>query len=75
MNAGLLMKRAHQVHEDINYYKERVRELESALAITRSSTIRLVINRLEWLRNEKAKSGYPSGSILQCIDIVKELLD
>lgn len=57
--------------ESCDYLKSRVRELESINQYIKPSTISSIINKLSFLRDERAKTGLPVYGIQMSIDVVR----
>ncbi len=60
--------------DDYHYYKEQVRELQNVNEFVRKSTLYSVINKLEWLKEERERLGLPNGGIDYAIESVKAML-
>ena len=62
--------------ESCDFYKSRVKELEVANSILRKSGILSVKNKIEYIRNERAKLGLPVGGLEMALEAVRsELID
>ena len=62
--------------ESCDFYKSRVRELESVNAVLRKSGILSVKAKIEYIRNERAKMGLPVGGLNMALEAVRsELID
>ena len=68
------MRRVHQVHDDYYIYKDLAKEYGVTPNLVRRNTLHSVINKLEWLRDERSKSGLPVQGIVMSIEIVKSML-
>jgi hypothetical protein len=61
--------------DDIHYYKDRVRELESINGFVKRNTLLSVQNRVEYIRDEREKLGLPVSGIDMAIEVVRTMLN
>lgn len=62
--------------ESCDFYKSRIRELENTNSILRKSGILSVKAKIEYIRDERAKSGLPVGGLEMALEAVRsELID
>jgi len=61
--------------DEIYYYKDRVRELESINSFIKSNTLLSVQNRIEYIRDEREKLGLPVHGVTMALEIVRTMLD
>lgn len=59
--------------DDYYYYKDQVAELQAVNRFVRSNTISSIIGKLEWIKEEREKSGLPNGGIEHAIEAVKAM--
>jgi hypothetical protein len=61
--------------DEIYYYRDRVRELESINSFIKRNTLLSVQSRIEYIRNERASLGLPVHGITMALEIVRTMLD
>jgi len=61
--------------DEIYYYKDRVRELESINSFVKSNTLLSLQNRIEYVRDERAKLGLPVHGVNMALEIVRTMLN
>jgi hypothetical protein len=61
--------------DEVYYYKDQVRELQSINSFVKSNTLLSVQNRIEYVRDERAKLGLPVGGIDMALEIVRTMLN
>jgi hypothetical protein len=61
--------------DEIYYYKDRVRELESINSFVKSNTLLSVQNRIEYVRDERVKLGLPVHGVAMALEIVRTMLN
>ena len=61
--------------DEIYYYRDRVRELESINSFIKRNTLLSVQNRIEYIREERANLGLPVHGITMALEIVGTMLD
>jgi hypothetical protein len=61
--------------DEIYYYKDQVRELQSINEFVKKNTLLSVKNRIEYVRDERAKSGLPVGGIDMALEVVRTMLN
>jgi hypothetical protein len=61
--------------DDVYYYRDRVRELESINSFVKKNTLLSVQNRIEYIRDERANLGLPVHGITMALEIVRTMLD
>jgi hypothetical protein len=61
--------------DEIYYYRDRVRELESINSFIKRNTLLSVQNRIEYIRDERANLGLPVHGITMALEIVRTMLD
>jgi hypothetical protein len=60
--------------DDYYYYKDQVKELQNVNEFVRKSTLYSVINKLEWIKEERSKSGLSNAGIDYAIEAVKAMV-
>jgi len=61
--------------DDVYYYKDRARELESINSFVKSNTLLSLQNRIEYVRDERAKLGLPVHGVNMALEIVRTMLN
>jgi hypothetical protein len=61
--------------DDVYYYKDRVRELESINSFVKRNTLLSVQNKIEYIRDERANSGLPVHGITMALEVVRTMLN
>ena len=61
--------------DDIHYYKDRVRELESVNNFVKRNTLLSVQNRVEYIRDERVNAGLPVHGVTMALEIVRTMLN
>lgn len=61
--------------DDYYYYRDQVRELQTVNSFVRKNTLLSVQNRIEYVRDERAKSGLPVHGITMALEIVRTMLN
>jgi len=61
--------------DDIHYYKDRVRELESINNFVKRNTLLSVQNRVEYIRDERVNAGLPVHGVTMALEIVRTMLN
>jgi hypothetical protein len=61
--------------DDYYYYKDQVKELQTVNDFVKKNTLLSVKNRIEYVRDERAKSGLPVGGIDMALEIVRTMLN
>jgi hypothetical protein len=61
--------------DDIHYYKDRVKELESINSFVKRNTLLSVQNRIEYIKNERANQGLPVHGVTMALEIVRTMLN
>jgi len=61
--------------DDIHYYKDRVRELESINGFVKRNTLLSVQSKIEYIRDERVNSGLPVHGITMALEIVRTMLN
>ena len=61
--------------DDVYYYKDQVRELQSINSFVKRNTLLSVQNRIEYIRDERAKLGLPVHGVTMALEIVRTMLD
>jgi hypothetical protein len=61
--------------DDIYYYKDQVRELQAINSFVKSNTLLSVQNRIEYVRDERAKLGLPVHGVTMALEIVRTMLN
>lgn len=59
--------------EDYHYYKDQVKELQNVNQFVRSNTINSIINRLEWIKEEREKKGLSNAGLEYAIEAVRAM--
>jgi len=73
-SVGLSTRRASQVHDDYDFLKARVRELENSNDFVRRNTLLSAIRKIEWVKEERAELGYNVEDFAFVIEILKGML-
>ena len=60
--------------DEMYYYRDRCQELERINEFVRVNTLRKVLNSVEYIRDEREKSGLPTYGITMCIEVVRSML-
>ena len=53
------------------YYRDQMRELQNVNAFVRNNTINSVINKLEWIKEEREKQGLSNAGLEHAIEAVR----
>ena len=61
--------------DDVYYYKDRVRELESINSFIKSNTLLSLQSKIEYVRDERANAGLPVHGIYMALEIVRTMLN
>ena len=61
--------------DEIYYYKDRVRELESINSFVKRNTLLSVQNRIEYIKDEREKLGLPISGIDMALEVVRTMLN
>jgi len=61
--------------DDVYYYKDRVRELESINSFVKRNTLLSVQNKIEYIRDERANLGLPVHGITMALEVVRTMLN
>lgn len=62
--------------ESCDFYKSRIRELESVNSYLKKAGILAVRRKIEFIRDERAKLGLPIGGLEMALEAVRsELID
>jgi hypothetical protein len=61
--------------DDVYYYKDRARELESINSFVKNNTLLSVQNRIEYVRDERVKLGLPVHGVTMALEIVRTMLN
>jgi hypothetical protein len=61
--------------DEIYYYRDRVRELESINSFVKRNTLLSVQNKIEYIRDERANSGLPVHGITMALEVVRTMLN
>ena len=61
--------------DEIYYYRDRVRELESINSFIKKNTLLSVQNRIEYVKDEREKLGLPLSGIEMALEIVRTMLN
>jgi hypothetical protein len=61
--------------DDVYYYKDQVRELQAINSFVKSNTLLSVQNRIEYVRDERAKLGLPVHGVTMALEIVRTMLN
>jgi len=60
---------------DDYYYRDQVRELQTVNDFVRRNTLLSVQNRIEYVRDERAKLGLPVHGVTMALEIVRTMLN
>lgn len=61
--------------DDIHYYKDQVRELQSINSFVKNNTLLSVQNRIEYIIDERVKMGLPVNGITMALEVVRSMLN
>jgi hypothetical protein len=61
--------------DDYYYYRDQVKELQTVNSFVKSNTLLSVQNRIEYVRDERAKLGLPVGGIDMALEVVRTMLN
>lgn len=61
--------------DEIYYYKDRVRELESINSFVKRNTLLSVQNRIEYIRDERVNGGLPVHGVTMALEIIRTMLN
>lgn len=61
--------------DDYYYYRDQARELQTVNSFVRKNTLLSVQNRIEYVRDERAKCGLPVYGITMALEIVRTMLN
>jgi hypothetical protein len=61
--------------DDVYYYKDQVRELQSINQFVKKNTLLSVQNRIEYIRDEREKLGLPVSGIDMALEVVRTMLN
>jgi len=61
--------------DEIYYYRDRVRELESINSFVKRNTLLSVQNRIEYIKDEREKLGLPISGIDMALEVVRTMLN
>jgi hypothetical protein len=60
---------------DDYYYKDQVKELQIVNSFVKRNTLLSVQNRIEYVRDERAKLGLPVHGVTMALEIVRTMLN
>ncbi len=60
--------------DDYYYYKDQVAELQATNNFIRSNTVRSILAKVEYVRQERESKGLPNSGIDEAIVLIKEML-
>ena len=60
---------------DYYYYKDQVKELQTVNSFVKRNTLLSVQNRIEYVRDERAKLGLPVHGVTMALEIVRTMLN
>ena len=61
--------------DEIHYYRDQVRELQSINEFVKRNTLLSVQNRMEYIRDERVKVGLPVNGIIMALEVVRSMLN
>jgi hypothetical protein len=61
--------------DEVYYYKDQVRELQAINSFVKSNTLLSVQSRIEYVRDERVKSGLPVHGVAMALEIVRTMLN
>ena len=61
--------------DEVYYYKDQVRELQAINSFVKNNTLLSLQNRIEYVRDERAKLGLPVHGVTMALEIVRTMLD
>jgi hypothetical protein len=61
--------------DDYYYYKDQVKELQTVNSFVKRNTLLSVQNRIEYVRDERAKLGLPVHGVTMALEIVRTMLN
>ena len=59
--------------EYYHYYKDQDKELQNVNQFVKSNTINSIINKLEWIKEEREKQGLSNAGLEHAIEAVKAM--
>ena len=60
--------------DDYYYYKDQVTELQATNNFIRSNTIRSLLAKVEYVKQERESKGLPNSGIDEVIVLIKDML-
>jgi hypothetical protein len=60
--------------DDYYYYRDQVAELQATNNFIRSNTVRSILAKIEYVRQERNLNGLPNAGVDEVIVLVKEML-
>jgi hypothetical protein len=60
---------------DDYYYKDQVKELQIVNSFVKRNTLLSVQNRIEYIRDERAKLGLPVHGVNMALEVVRTMLN
>jgi len=57
--------------DDYYYYKDQVKELQAVNEFVRKNTLSSILNKLEWLKEEREKQGLSNAGLDHAIEVVR----
>jgi hypothetical protein len=60
--------------DDVYYYRDRVKELESINQFVRKNTLLQVQNKIEYILDERSKAGLPISGLNYALEAVRSMI-
>lgn len=61
--------------DDYYYYRDQVKELQTVNDFVKRNTLLSVQNRIEYIRDERAKLGLPVHGVSMALEVVRTMLN
>jgi hypothetical protein len=61
--------------DDIYYYRDQVRELQTVNSFVKNNTLLSAKNRIEYIRNERVNLGLPVDGIVMALEVIRTMLN
>jgi hypothetical protein len=61
--------------DDIYYYRDQVRELQTVNSFVKNNTLLSAKNRIEYIRDERVNLGLPVDGIVMALEVIRTMLN
>jgi hypothetical protein len=61
--------------DDVYYYRDQVRELQTVNSFVKNNTLLSAKNRIEYVRDERVKLGLPVDGITMALEVIRTMLN